>query len=119
MVRARSAAEMPVVTPSAASIGLAEGGAELRGVARGHEGEAELRRRRSAVEGEADQAAAVLGHEVDDLGGDLLGGDGEVAFVLAVLVVDDDDHAAGAEILNGFGDRRKGHDLNFQDNSGW
>ena len=33
------------------------------------------------------------GHEVDGLGRDLLGGHGEVALVLAVLVVDDHDHA--------------------------
>src|SRR5437762_4766148 len=36
----------------------------------------------------ADEAAAVLGHEVDGVGSDFLGGHGEVAFVLAVLVVD-------------------------------
>ena len=41
----------------------------------------------------------ILGHEVDGFGRDLLGGHGEVAFVLAVLVVDDDDHAAGANLL--------------------
>ena len=49
---------------------------------------------RSPVMGRQIEAAAVAGHEVDDLGRDLLGGDGEVALVLAVLVVDDHDHAA-------------------------
>ncbi len=36
MVWARSAAEMPVVTPSRASMGLGEGSAEARGVVLGH-----------------------------------------------------------------------------------
>ena len=43
---------------------------------------------------QADEAAAVAGHEVDRLGRHLLGRDREVALVLAVLVVDDDDHLA-------------------------
>ena len=45
----------------------------------------------------ADQAAAVLGEEVDLLGSDELGGEDEVALVLAVLVVDQDDDLAGAD----------------------
>ena len=43
---------------------------------------------------QADQPAAVLGHEVDRLGRDELGRHREVALVLAVLVVADDDHPA-------------------------
>ena len=49
--------------------------------------------------GQADQPAPVLGHEVDGLRRDLFGGHSEVAFVFAVLVVDDHDHAAGADFL--------------------
>ena len=49
--------------------------------------------------GETDQPASMLGHEVDGLGRDLLGGHGQIAFVLAVFVVDDNDHAAGADFL--------------------
>src|SRR5678816_4398516 len=84
----------------------AEGGLEARGVLRHHLRDVELfetllRHRH------ADQAAALGGHEVDDLGRDLLGGDGEVSLVLAVLVVDDDDHPAFAEGLDGVLDRRK------------
>ena len=37
-----------------------------------------------------DQATPVRGHEVDCLGSDLFGGDGEIAFVFAVLIVYDD-----------------------------
>jgi hypothetical protein len=58
--------------------------------------------------GEADQAASELGHEVDGFGGDFFGGEGEVAFVLAVFVVDHDDHAAGADFLNRVGDVGEG-----------
>src|SRR4029453_16982639 len=51
-------------------------------------------------EREADQPASVLGHEVDRVGRDELGGDREAALVLAVLVVDDDDHLALADVLD-------------------
>ena len=59
-------------------------------------------------EGEADEAAAVAGHEVDGLGRDVLGGQGEVALVLAVLVVDHDDHAARADFGHGAGNVGEG-----------
>ena len=59
-------------------------------------------------EGEADEAAAVAGHEVDGLGGDVLGGQGEVALVLAILIVDHDDHAAGLDIGDGAGNVGEG-----------
>ncbi len=83
--------------------GLGEGGAEAGGVVLGHGTEAHVV---GALfgEGEADEAAAEAGHEVDGFGGAELGGDGEVAFVLAVLVVDEDDHATGLELVEGFGD---------------
>ena len=49
---------------------------------------------------QADQPAAVRGHEIDRLRRDALRGDGQIAFVLAVLVVDDDDHLAVADGLD-------------------
>ena len=49
---------------------------------------------------QADQAAAEARHEVDGLGRDMVGGDDQVALVLAVLVVDEDDHAAAADDLD-------------------
>ncbi len=87
--------------------GLSERGAEAGGVLLRHGEEAQVV---GALlgEGEADEAAAVAGHEVDGLGGDVLGGQGEVALVLAVLVVDDDDHAAGADVGDGAGDVGEG-----------
>src|SRR5208337_2365994 len=83
--------------------GLSKCGAEARGVLLRHGKEAQVV---GALlgEGEADEAAAVAGHEVDGLGGDVLGGQGQVALVLAVLVVDHDDHAAGLDFGQGAGD---------------
>ena len=73
----------------------AEGGLEPRRVLRHHQRNLELveplRRHR-----QTDQTAAVPRHEVDRLRRDLLGRDRQIAFVLPILVVDDDDHAAGA-----------------------
>ena len=51
------------------------------------------------------------GHEIDDFRRDLFGGDGEVAFVFAILVVDHDQHAAGADFLNRLGNRDERHKL--------
>ena len=48
---------------------------------------------------EADQAAAVLGHEVDRRGIAVLGWDHQIALVLAALVVHQDEHAAAAGVL--------------------
>jgi hypothetical protein len=59
-------------------------------------------------EREADEAATVPGHKVDGLGGDVLGGQGEIALVLAVLVVDHNDHAAGEDFGYGAGDVGEG-----------
>ena len=53
------------------------------------------------VHREADQAARVGRHEVDGLGRDELGGEHEVALVLAILVVDEDHHPARADLLQG------------------
>ena len=53
-----------------------------------------------AGQGQADQATAVLGHEVDRFGRDMVGGQNQVAFVLAVFLVDEDDHLADAHVGN-------------------
>ena len=83
-----------------------EGGLERRLVLGRHQVEPELV---AALRGQrqADQPAAVRGHEVDRLGRDELGRHREVALVLAVLVVADDDHAAGADLLDRLLDRRE------------
>ena len=81
-----------------------EGGRMARAVGARHQLEMQLlgalRRQR-----EADQAAAVLGHEVDRVGRRHLRRDDEVAFVLALLGIDQDEHAAVARILDHLLDR--------------
>ena len=74
-----------------------EGGAMACAVARGH------RRQLQAFaafarQSQADQAARVTRHEVDRFRRDVLGGKHEVALVLAVFLVDEDDHAAGGQL---------------------
>ena len=49
----------------------------------------------------ADQPAAVFRHEVDRLRRHLLGGEGQIALVLAIFVVADDDDLAGAKRVDG------------------
>ena len=59
---------------------------------------------------QTDQAAGMTGHEVDDLWSDFLGRADEIAFVLAVFVVNDDDHAAVADVGDGFVNSRNRHE---------
>ena len=84
-----------------------EGGAHLGAVARHHGRQAQalaaLARQR-----QADQAAAEARHEVDGFGRDVVGREDQVALVLAVFLVDQDDHAAGGEIGHDVGHRRDG-----------
>ncbi len=54
---------------------------------------------------EADQPAAVLGHEIDGVRRRHLRGDDEVALVLALLSIHQDEHAAVARVLDHFLDR--------------
>jgi hypothetical protein len=81
-----------------------EGCAELAAVVACHLVDAELA---AALFGEreADQAAGVLGHEVDGFGRDVLGGDDDVAFVFAVFLVNQHDHFAGLDVGDDFLDR--------------
>ena len=53
-------------------------------------------------DGEADQAAAEPGHEVDSVRRGHLRGDNEVAFVLAILGVHENEHAALPRVLEDF-----------------
>ena len=83
----------------------AEGRPIAGGVLLDHQGDVQL------VEplgrhGNAHQPPPVPDHEVDDLGGDLLGGDRQVPLVLPVLVVHHDDQAAVAYVVQGLFDAR-------------
>ncbi len=51
---------------------------------------------------QADQATSIFRHEVDGFGRDCFSSEGEVAFVLAVLVVYNDDHPARADFCQCF-----------------
>ena len=62
-----------------------------------------------AGERQADQATAVLGHEVDRFGGDVVGGEHQVAFVFPVFFVDQDHHATRGQLGHDFRDGRDGH----------
>src|SRR5262249_49339969 len=49
---------------------------------------------------QANQTARVTGHEVDDFRRDLFGRANQIAFVLAVLVVHDNDHSPFANVIS-------------------
>jgi hypothetical protein len=88
--------------------GNGEGGAETGGVDLGLAVEAEAVAD-FAGEGEAKDAAGFFEGEIDGLGGDFFGRVDEVALVLAVFIVNQDDGFAGAELVENFGDGGKGH----------
>ena len=88
--------------------GDGEIGSEARAVALGHERQFQLVHKGGA-EGKADQAARVAGHEVDGFGGHVFGGDGDVAFVLAILVVHQNDHPALADFFHGLFNTANSH----------
>src|SRR5208283_3919994 len=52
-------------------------------------------------QGQADQASSVGGHKVDGLRRDHFCRHDQVAFVLAILIIDDDNHASASKFANG------------------
>ena len=85
------------------------------GVVRGtvvahHRAQAELRGT-SLVECEADQPARLARHEVDVFRPHALRGHDQVAFVLAILVVEHDDHAPGTQFVEHFGNGGERHEV--------
>ena len=87
--------------------GNGEVGAVARAVVLDHRAQAEAR---GVLLGDrhADQAAPVAREEVDLVGRDELGGEHEVALVLAVLVVDQDHDPAGPDLPDDLADRADG-----------
>ena len=59
---------------------------------------------------QADKAAAEARHEVDVRGSSMRGGHQQVAFVLAVFVVHQDDHASPVDFVDDLGDRTDRHE---------
>ena len=93
--------------------GHGEGGLVVVGVVRHHLRQLQLAHVLLA-HGHADEALRVACHEVDVLGRGVLRGADEVALVLAVGVVDDEDHLARLERLYRLGDGVVvGHDRSF------
>ena len=83
---------------------------EIRRILRRNQGQAQ---RIALFTGQryADQPPAVRRHEVDDLRSDFFGRDGKIAFILTILVVYDDQYAAGANLLQGLRNRNELHNL--------
>jgi len=48
----------------------------------------------------ANKAATMLGHEIDGLGRCMLRGHDQIALILAIRIIDHDDHLAGADVRN-------------------
>ena len=95
-VRARSAAEMPVVTPSRASIETVKAVASRGSFALRHQRQAELARSARRVSARQIRPRPCLAMKLIGGGVAELRRDHEVALVLAVLVVDQDEHPAAA-----------------------
>ena len=55
--------------------------------------------------GNADETAPMFCHKVDGFRADFLGGHNEVAFVLSILIIGDNDHAALADVFKAIFDR--------------
>ena len=53
-------------------------------------------------QGQANQAARVADHEVDGFRRDMLGRHDQVAFVLAIFLINQDDHAASLQLRDDF-----------------
>jgi hypothetical protein len=76
-----------------------EGGLVARLVLDGHQFQAQFI---GAFGGhrQTDQPATIFGHEVNGLGTSLFGGDDEIALILPVFVIDQDEHAPITGVLN-------------------
>ena len=70
-------------------------------------------------QGEAVEPATELGHEVDRLRGHALGGQQQIALILAVFVVHDDDHATRAQLVNDLFGAVKGHGWDYNNERTW
>ncbi len=79
---------------------LGEGSAKARGIVLGHGAETKVVGS-FFREGKADEATAEASHEVDCFGGNKFSCEGQVAFVFAIFIVDDDDHLAAAKRRDG------------------
>ena len=63
-----------------------------------HQGQIQLSRTLRS-DGHADQSAGFRGEEIDDLRRYFFGGDNQIAFVFTILIIHQDDHSAGADVI--------------------
>ena len=103
-------AEMPVVTPVAASIDTVKF-VWCGDVLRSTIGFRPSWRQCACVSGRQTRPRPSRTMKLMSSGAHFFGGHDQVAFVLAILVVEDHDHAAGADLGEDFGNRRKAHAL--------
>ena len=113
MVVARSAALMPVVVPRRASIDSVKAVPSAE-VFIGDIGGRCRSSQRSSVSARQIRPRPYLAMKLIGFGRDLLRRQGEVAFVLAVFVVHQDDLAPLAELLDGFLHCRKLKSVNYR-----
>ncbi|KAF1053240.1 MAG: hypothetical protein GAK43_01527 [Stenotrophomonas maltophilia] len=88
--------------------GNGELGAEARAIALHHQRQAQALATLTG-HGHAHQTTGVLDHEIDVFGAGALGGHDQVAFVLAVFVIHEDDHLALTDVFYQFFDRVECH----------
>ena len=58
---------------------------------------------------QADEPPAIPRHEIDGVGGYMVGRDGQISFIFAVLVIDEDHHLPGPDVLERVLDPGKRH----------
>ena len=105
MVLARSAAEIPVVIPIAASMET------VKAVPNGEVFSDTIMDNAQVPDTffgqrKADQTAAMSRHEIDRLWSHFLGGHAQVAFILAIFVIHQDDYFAATIVFDRFFDSR-------------
>src|ERR1700679_1788935 len=80
---------------------LRERGAELRRIASDHRVELQMIGTLLG-QGKADEAPAEFRHEVDRFRCDMLCSEGQVSLILAIFIVDDDEHASARKGVESF-----------------
>ena len=100
IVRARSAAEMPVVTPSRASMETVKAVWWREALCRAMSRRPSFFDTLAAVSARQMRPRPYLAMKLTASGVAICAGDDEIAFVLAVLVIDEDEHAARLRVGN-------------------
>ena len=111
-VRALSAADIPVLTPEAASTASQKAVPNCEVVALRHHGQIQTVAR-LGVERQADEATPMNSHERNGLGRGELGGQSEITFVFSIFVIDDDNHLTLTDGFDGLRDSGEWHRVSY------